>query len=225
MTKEEQELREQIARTANEHLESGDATGWFEELYREADGDWDSIPWVDLAPNRFLVEWDKDKINPGEGKSALVVACGLGDEAKYLADRGYNVMAFDISETAIEWAKKVYGDGVAEFLVADMFDAPGDWENGFDLVIEVYTIQALPQDLRDKSIDAISSFVAPGGELVAVQRLRERHSDVPEGPPWAVSKRELERFEENGLSLAEFETFLGDEEEPIVRFVARYVRH
>ncbi|NNE67423.1 MAG: SAM-dependent methyltransferase, partial [Pyrinomonadaceae bacterium] len=82
MDEREAELREQIENLAKSHLESGDATGWFDELYKAADGDIDMIPWLDLEPNRFLVEWDNGKIGPGDGKRALVVGCGLGDEAE-----------------------------------------------------------------------------------------------------------------------------------------------
>lgn len=32
---------------------------------------------------------------------AVVIGCGLGDDAEYLASMGYEVTAFDISPTAI----------------------------------------------------------------------------------------------------------------------------
>ncbi|NNE65658.1 MAG: SAM-dependent methyltransferase, partial [Pyrinomonadaceae bacterium] len=130
--------------------------------------------------------------------------------------------AFDISPKAIAWAKQVHDGKDIDFLVADMFAPPEDWLNGFDLVVEVYTIQALPLALREKSIDAIASFVAAGGRLVAVQRLRDEAQTEPEGPPWALSRAELKRFEELGLELTEFETYFGDEEEPVERFVALF---
>jgi len=222
-TKEEEaEIRERIGKLARDHLDRGDATGWFEELYKTADGDIDAIPWLDLEPNRFLVEWDRGKIVDGSGKHALVVGCGLGDEALYLADRKYDVTAFDISPKVIEWAKQVHQESKIEFVVADMFEPPGDWIGAFDLVVEVYTIQALPLALRRESIDAIESFVKPGGELVVVQRLRTDEIDDPDGPPWALSRKELKRFEEQGLKEVEFETYLGDEDEPVERLVALY---
>ena len=124
MDEKEKEMREAIAAAASESIEKGDFTGWFEELYKNADGNADVIPWLDLKPNRFLVEWDEDHLSDGKGREALVVGCGTGDEAKYLLERDWKVTAFDISETAIEWAKKVHADTEIEFHVADMFDPP-----------------------------------------------------------------------------------------------------
>jgi len=224
MNDEELKIREEMGKAAREAVEKGDATGWFDDLYRDSDGNPDLIPWADMEPNRFLMEWDDGRKLVGKDRKALVVGCGLGDEAKLLADRGFTVTAFDISEKAVEWAKRVQSDPSIEYLVADMFDPPDSWKRSFDLVVEVYTIQALPLELRRESIEAIAGFVADDGELVAVQRLRADHEEDPDGPPWALSKREFEHFEQCGLSIIEFETYQGDEEEEIIRFVSRLKR-
>ena len=222
MDEQEKELREEIGRAARESIENGDATGWFEELYKQADGDIDQIPWADLEPNRFLVEWDNEEKLSGTGKKALVIGCGLGDEARFLAERGFDVIAFDISEKAIAWAKQISGKHSIEYLVADLFEPPKEWGNAFDLIVEVYTIQALPLSFRNKTIDAIAGFLAGNGELVVVQRLRADDVTDPEGPPWALSRKELSRFEQIGLTRKDFQTYMGDEEEPVERFVAQY---
>jgi hypothetical protein len=39
-----------------------------------------------------------------------------------------------------------------------------------------------------------------------------------------LSRRDLSRFEENGLKQVGFEIMTGDEEEPIPRFVVEYAR-
>lgn len=44
--------------------------------------------------------------NLGEGLSAVVVGCGLGDDAEALAAAGFAVTAFDVSGSAIAWAKE-----------------------------------------------------------------------------------------------------------------------
>ena len=52
------ETHRQTARDlAHKHIAAGDALGWFEVLYAQADGDSSIIPWADLAPNPNLVEW------------------------------------------------------------------------------------------------------------------------------------------------------------------------
>ncbi len=110
-----------------------------------------------------------------------------------------------------------------DFFAADLFDFPKDRRSEFDFVAEVYTIQALPVDLREKTIDAISRFVAPEGEMVVVTRGRENDEDV-DGLPWALSFDDLSRFEKNGLKKINLTEMPGDEDVPIRRFVVEYKR-
>jgi len=217
----DEEVRENAKKIASSFLEAGDATGWFEALYSEADGNHEHIPWADLEPNRFLVEWAESVDLKGNGRTALVVGCGLGDDAKFLDELGFRVTAFDVSEKAIEWAKRIHSDTEIEFLASDLFAPRDELKKKFDFVLEVYTIQALPQNLREKTIDAISEFVVENGELIVVQRFRENEEEA-EGLPWALSPNDLSRFEKNGLRQNDMHFYFGDEEEPIKRFVVRY---
>jgi len=216
-------VRENATKLATEFIEKGDPTGWFDALYAEAEGDNEHIPWADLEPNRFFVRWTQDANLRGNGRTALVVGCGLGDDAKFLDDLGFRVTAFDVSPKAIEWARKIHTDTEIAFQTADLFNAPEEWKNAFDFVLEVYTIQALPLNLREKTIDAISNFVAENGELIVVTRGRE-NDEEPEGLPWALSPKDLSRFEENGLKKTNLTEMLGDEEEPLRRFVVEFER-
>ncbi|HKX83232.1 MAG TPA: class I SAM-dependent methyltransferase [Pyrinomonadaceae bacterium] len=230
--------RENARRIAAEFAEKGDAKGWFDALYNEAEGKIEHIPWADLEPNRFFMQWAEGVGLRGEGRKAIVVGCGLGDDARYLYDHGFKVTAFDISPTAIEWARKLHADTDIQFETADLFDPPASWfekknpsatESGsdrsgaFDFVLEIYTIQPLPLEMRPQVIDSIAAFVATGGELVAVGRLREDDADVDE-VPWPVSRKDLSRFRENGLKEVEFVEIPGDEDDPMSRFVVRYVK-
>src|SRR5690606_13124309 len=88
--------RERAREIAAGYAERGDAVGWFDELYREAAGDIDRIPWADLEPNKFLVRWAEKYGLEGNGRRAMVVGCGLGDDARFLYERGFDVTAFEI---------------------------------------------------------------------------------------------------------------------------------
>ena len=81
-------------------------SGWFEGLYANANWDGSAVPWANLKPSPDLVDWlDRQRLD-GQGQKALVIGCGLGDDAEELARRGFEVTAFDISPTAIEWCRR-----------------------------------------------------------------------------------------------------------------------
>jgi SAM-dependent methyltransferase len=223
MSEEKDKARERTKEIAAEFSERGDDLGWFDALYRESAGDLTKIPWADLEPNRYLRTWAEQTGLRGEGGKALVVGCGLGDDARYLHDLGFKVTAFDISPTAIEWARKLHKDTDIQFETADLFEPFRGWLGAFDFVLEVYTIQPLPIEIRPKVIDAIAAFVAEGGKLLVVTRGRE-DDEVPDELPWALSRADLSRFEHNGLTQTDFVEMPGDEDTPIGRFVVEYER-
>jgi len=223
MQEETFDARENAKELADRFIKEGNPTGWFEALYAEAAGDNEKIPWADLEPNRFLRIWAEKTNLQGNKRKALVVGCGLGDDARFLHDLGFNVTAFDISATAIEWARKLHIETDIKFVVADLFDTPNEWYQTFEFVLEVYTIQPLPLEMRSKVIDAIANFVEFSGKLVVVTRGRE-DDEEPLELPWALSHKDLSRFEYNGLKQIHLEEMLGDEEEPIKRFVVEYLK-
>lgn len=201
----------------------GDTLGWFEAFYKESAGDPGQIPWADLEPNSYFKTWAEKTALDGNGRKALVVGCGLGDDAKYLDDLGFKVTAFDISPTAIEWAKRLYGDTDIHFETADLFQPFRGWLGAFDFVLEIYTIQPLPLGMRPKVIDAIAAFVAENGRLVVVTRGRG-DDDEPDVLPWPVSRRDLSRFAESGLTETDFSVMAPEEEGEPDRFVVEYKR-
>jgi SAM-dependent methyltransferase len=215
--------RERTKEIAESFLEKGDAVGWFDALYKEAAGDNGRIPWADLEPNRFFRAWAEKTNLQGNDRRALVVGCGLGDDARYLHDLGFRVTAFDVSPTAIDWARRLHRETDINFIVADLFEPPKEWFQAFDFVLEVYTIQPLPLEMRSAVIDAIANFVKFQGKLLVVTRGRE-DDEIPTELPWALSRRDLARFDENGFRQLSFEIAEGDEEPPIPRFVVEYER-
>ncbi len=221
---DKEERRARARELAAEFQDRGDTLGWFEAFYKEASGDNGNIPWADLEPNHYFTKWAEERKLQGDGRKALVVGCGLGDDAEYLSELGFHVTAFDISPTAIEWAKKLYGNAGIRFSVADLFDPPTEWLGAFDLVLEIYTIQPLPLEMRPQVIDAIAAFVKANGTLVVVTRGREDNEE-PEQMPWPLSRRDLSRFIESGLQERGFTVMPSlDEDEPD-RFIVEYQMH
>ncbi len=209
---------------AASHLARGDATGWFEELYRRAEGDSTKVPWADLRPNPNIVEWLEAHPIKGGGQTALVVGCGLGDDAEFLATLGFEVTAFDISPLAIDWCQRRFPNSRVRYEIGNLIAPAPHWRRACDFVLEAYTLQVLPQDLRTKAIAALAETVKPGGTLLVV--CRGRNPEDPKGQmPWPLLRAELSDLERVGLSLAAFEEFWDRHDDPPVwRFRGQYTR-
>jgi SAM-dependent methyltransferase len=153
---------------------------------------------------------------------AIVVGCGLGDDAEELTRRGFAVTAFDVSPSAIEWCKRRFTSSPVKYQQADLFTLPADWSGAFNFVFEAYTIQALPRSIRPQAIAAVASLVAADGELLVICRGREDHED--EGSlPWPMTHAEIASFQQHGLKRTSFENYFDEERDPPVRrFRARF---
>ena len=194
---------------AQRYINQGDPTGWFEVLYAQAQGDERAIPWESGQPHPTFLEWIAENGFKADrpGRKALVVACGLGHDAEALARLGFAVTAFDIAPTAIAWCRQRFPTSAADYQVADLFTPPQAWLAAFDFVLDVYTIQALPPFMHEKTAAAIARFVAPGGTLLASYLGRDPDRVLSYGPPWPLAKFELAWFEKYGLTEVAFEDY------------------
>jgi SAM-dependent methyltransferase len=202
---------------AKESIERGDAVGWFERLYAEAGRGEAVVPWADLAPNPHVVAWlDRERPAPGR---ALDVGCGLGDTAEDLARRGFDVVAFDVAPTALEHARRRFPKSRVDYRVADLLALPRDFEGAFDLVVECYTLQVLPPEVRVRAVDALRRTLRPGGTLLVVARGRE--PEEPQGQmPWPLTRAEVEAIQTPALRCVGCEDFLDAEDLPVRRLRA-----
>lgn len=182
------------------HLVNPRRDAFFETVYENADGDAAGVPWADLDAKPELKGWLAE--NPGRGRSAVDVGCGLGDNAEHMSASGWQTLGFDFSPKAIEWAKKRFPESNVDYRTGDLFDLPEEWRGAFDLVHECYTLQSIPPETLDKTIPAVCSLVAPGGTLLVYTRLREDGSQA-DGPPWPLEKTVAMSFAEHGLRLGQ----------------------
>lgn len=213
--------RHRAQQLASEFLVRADAKGWFEALYAEAGNDYAAVPWADLAPNPNLVDWSIAQGLKGAGKTALVVGCGYGDDAEFLAKLGFEVVAFDVSPTAIAQCNQRFPTSSVSYQVADLLNPQTIGSQGFDFVLESYTLQVLPPELRSVAISKISHLIARLGQLLVIARGREE-TDPPGQMPYPLTRRELAIFEDWGLSSQSFEDYLDQENPPVRRFRALY---
>ena len=186
-------------------VSAAEAYDWFDPLYARAGRDAAQVPWALSGPAPALVNWLTK--NQGQGRSAVVVGCGLGDDAEALAAAGFEVTAFDVAQSAIAWAKERFPDSPVAYTVADLFNLPASWQHKFDLVFEFRTLQALPVTVRTEATEQVASLARAGGTVLVVTYTREVEEVPEEGPPWPLSKLELAHFEEIGLRVVTKEQF------------------
>jgi len=86
------------------------------------------------GPSTLLTEWLVDR-PPGR---ALDLACGTGRNSLFLAEKGYEVTAIDISPRAIELAEAIAREkGLkVDWIVADLDDYP--IEGSYDLIVSSF---------------------------------------------------------------------------------------
>ncbi len=184
-------------------------TDWFETLYSHSNQEGEGVPWANMAPHPVFKDWIDKNPQTGNGKKALVVGCGLGDDAIELEASGFQVTAFDVSKSAIELCKKRFPDSTIEFVQADLIKEIPSWKNQFDFVLEIFTIQALPPKYEDIVIKNISDFVANDGRLVVVTETQDAQRDFEYGPPWLLNRSYINSFENQNLSLIEQNKYKG----------------
>lgn len=199
---------------------AGPTSDTFEAIYADAQGRRESIPWADGRPCPALVTW-LNAIAPSLircGARVAVIGCGLGDDARELVRRGYEVTAFDCSHTAVEWARSLDPGNEHCYVVADLFNLPPRWRSRFDLVVEVNTVQSLPIERRSETMRGIAQLVSQRGHLLVICRGCEHAVSAEDGPPWALTEQELiEAAALAGLAPSEMPVSFDDDETPPVR--------
>jgi len=172
---------------------------WFETLYSESNDSGSGVPWANMAPHPIFKKWI-DESSPLENeKTALVIGCGLGDDAIELETKGFKVTAFDVSESAIKLCKKRFPTSKVEFITADLIVGVSDWYMKFNLVLEIFTIQALPPKYEESLIQNISDFVSDNGQLIVITEVQSKKRRYENGPPWLLNNDYIKSFERNGL--------------------------
>jgi SAM-dependent methyltransferase len=151
-------------------MSTPDAKAHWEEHYGERERRWSGRVNVRLAE---VV----GELKPG---AALDVGCGEGADACWLAERGWTVVAVDISDTALQRAAAAaeargLSDRI-EFTQQDLSD--GFPDGTFDLVSAQFLHSMIPFD-RPRVLKRAADAIRPGGLLVIV--------DHAGPPPW-VSK-------------------------------------
>jgi SAM-dependent methyltransferase len=114
-------------------------------------------------------------LTPGR---ALDLGCGEGADAVWLAERGWDVVAVDISETALSRARDAAKSrGLDQRIAFLQMDLSDDFPDGtFDLISSQFLHSTVYLDRRKALLNAAGAL-SPGGHLLIV--------DHGSAPPWA----------------------------------------
>lgn len=203
------------------HQENDDPLGWFDSIYTDAEGDHNAVFWADLQPSPYLLEWLSSCQPSAKGKTAIVIGCGVGDDAEALSEHGYEVTAFDISPEAIKLCKNRYPDTKVNYLVENLFDYPSAWKESFDLIYECNTIQVLPGKYRIQARDAMVSLLSPKGHILVSCRSRLK-GEQEDAIPLPLDKDEIDGFIHCGLSETSFLAYDDSQTPSVPHFFASY---
>ena len=192
--------------------------GWFDQLYGMANRDPAIIPWARMAPNQIMMNWVEENCSLG---NALVIGCGLGDDAVGLENIGFNVTAFDISEHCVDWCKERFPNSKVEWLVADILDPKQEWYGNFDLIVEIHILQAIPDGgIREKAAEQMPKLLADNGKMLCIGRLDDGRQTI-QPPPWPLKQTWLnDSFAM--LESLEFTPFRNDDSLDVLRYYAAW---
>lgn len=123
----------------------------------------DRVPWDIGEPQPELVRLEE---SGGVSGTVLDIGCGPGDNAIFLASRGYTVTGADGSQTAIDEARSRASDKGAnvEFAVTDATTLQG-FDQRYDTVLDSALYHCLPEESRSDYAAALHRVTNPGARL------------------------------------------------------------
>jgi len=140
---------------------------FWEDFYSSGTAKWSG------NPNPLMVQ-EADHLTPG---TALDLGCGQGDDAIWLALRGWNVTGVDVANAALERAaEREIAAGVERPITWQRHDLAETFPAGsFDLVTAAY-LHSPVEIPRSEILRRAAAAVAPGGTLLIVG-----HAGFPPG--------------------------------------------
>lgn len=157
---------------------------WTDQYQKSDRPNWD----LNEAANSFKDMLPRLKLPKSR---VLVLGCGLGHDAALFAQAGHVVTAVDFSELAIQKAKEKYGlFQNLQFIVADVFNLPQEWNESFDLVVEHTLFCAIDPHRRKELISVWKKLLHEEGHIFSVFFTMFK----PSGPPFGLTEMDLRTF-------------------------------
>lgn len=185
----------------------GDPTRWYDELWSAAGRGEVALPWDHTDPHPLLAAWVAEH-GDGAGRTAVVVGCGLGADSEHLAAHGWRTTAFDISAAAVAAVRARYPDSPVDYRTGNLLDLDDELVGAFDLVVEIYTLQALHPSLRGQAVSGVRGLLAEAGRALVVQVVRRDDEPWTDEPPWTLTRAEMEQVAGDGVEVESLDEML-----------------
>jgi 2-polyprenyl-3-methyl-5-hydroxy-6-metoxy-1,4-benzoquinol methylase len=129
--------------------------------------------WLADTPRPFVISsFENGWFTPH--MKVLEIGCGLGTAAAWLAQRGLQVLAIDVSIHVIEQARKMHPNQPGlEFRYADAC-TPTDISTIFDVIIDTGCLQHIPASLRDRYCENVLAWSRSGSRFIVTMHKKER---------------------------------------------------
>ncbi len=107
---------------------------------------------------KYIKNFDKNS-------KILELGCGLGNNAKYLSEHGYNELATDLSSVALQYVKEKLPN--IETKVLDLTKPFPFEDNQFDIVIADLSLHYFSSSMTEKIMKEIKRVLRKGGKVYA----------------------------------------------------------
>lgn len=139
-----------------------------------------------LEPGDFLDELIR-LCPPAEGRKVLDIGCGEGKDAVYMAQKGYSVTAFDLTDNGIRKTLALAerkGVSVKAFVDdINTFDPCGQ----FDIIYSTGTVQYLFEENKAAFFEKIGRMTAPDGIVFFNVFVEKPFLALP--PDWDIEEK------------------------------------
>ena len=148
-------------------------------------------------------------------KTVFVPLCGKTLDIQYLLELGFNVVANELSEKAVQslfeglnikpeittWSGgKCYSEAGLKVWVGDFFELKPEQLGYIDLVYDRAALIALPEDMRIKYAKHLMNVSNSAPQLLITLTYDQ---SVMAGPPFSVDKSEVNKHYDNTYSIEE----------------------
>jgi len=137
-----------------------------DKIYREIP--LEKIPWNVETPPEAMVELVRsERIKPCK---TIDLGCGAGNQAVYLAGRGFSMTGIDSSPAAIDFARENAGKkGIAvNFIVADVLGDLHEVKEKFDFAYDWELLHHIYPEQRDIYVANVHRLLNPGAKYLSV---------------------------------------------------------